>query len=102
MTRRRIWLGLSSALRIADQEGREVRVVRDCVRLEQGPPILGEVAPGSALSYEYDLNKKYVFLEPGEYTIVAKRRVPTRDGEGVAWVESNPVVLTVSEASDPM
>jgi hypothetical protein len=89
-------------LGIADQEGREVPVTRDCIRLEQGPPTLGEVAPGSALSYEYDLNKKYDFLEPGEYTIVAKRRVPTRDGEGVAWVESNPVVLTVSEEISPM
>jgi hypothetical protein len=89
-------------LRIADQEGREVRVTRDCIGLEQGPPALGEVAPGQSLTYEYDLNKKYDFLEPGEYTITAKRRVPTRDREGVAWIESNPVLLTVSEATNPM
>lgn len=84
-------------LSVSDAEGRQIAVTRDCIGIEEAEQIVREILPGEGFTYEYDLNKKYDFLEAGEYTIVAKHRVPTLDGEGWAWVESNPVVLAVSE-----
>jgi hypothetical protein len=55
--------------------------------------------PGEVLISYYDLTRMYDLLKSGEYTLIARRKVLRTDGEGFGDLESNTVVLNISDTS---